>query len=143
MEIVDSGREKSGLVFLCSFAFCLLACFFLWSGFFVDVFSLSLSLIAYYVAFGPHGPRAPTSAPGEGFKILLSTLGLIGLGGVLFLTVQSFGTSFEDPSSTLVRLQSVFYFILAAPPPKTLTKEWQEASNERAKELNLNPITGT
>jgi len=56
---------------------------------------------AYYVAFGPHGPRAPTSAPGEGFKILLSTLGLIGLGGVLFFTVQSF----------------------AAPPPKTLTKE--------------------
>ena len=31
---------------------------------------------------------------------------------------------------------------VAAPPPKTLTKEWQEASNERAKELNLNPITG-
>ena len=31
---------------------------------------------------------------------------------------------------------------VAAPPPKTLTKEWQEATNERAKEMNLNPITG-
>jgi len=30
----------------------------------------------------------------------------------------------------------------AAPPPKTMTKEWQEASNERARELNLDPITG-
>ena len=31
---------------------------------------------------------------------------------------------------------------LAGPPPKTMTKEWQEASNERARELNLDPITG-
>ncbi|KAF8800522.1 COX4-domain-containing protein [Phlegmacium glaucopus] len=75
---------------------------------------------AYYVAFGPHGPRAPTSAPGEGFKILLATAGLISLAGALFYVVQSLG----------------------APPPKTLTKEWQEASNERAKEMNLNPISG-
>ena len=35
------------------------------------------------------------------------------------------------------------FVVVAAPPPKTLTKEWQEASNERAKQLNLNPITGT
>lgn len=31
---------------------------------------------------------------------------------------------------------------LGGPPPKTMTKEWQEASNERARELNLDPITG-
>jgi cytochrome c oxidase subunit 4 len=30
----------------------------------------------------------------------------------------------------------------APPPPKTMTKEWQEAMNEKAKEDNLNPITG-
>jgi len=75
---------------------------------------------AYYVAFGPHGPRAPTSAPGEGFKVFLASTALVGLGGVLFYVTHFF----------------------AAPPPKTLTKEWQEASNERAKELKLNPITG-
>jgi cytochrome c oxidase subunit 4 len=75
---------------------------------------------AYYVAFGPHGPRAPTSAPGEGLKIFLATAALVGLGGVLSFVMHSF----------------------AAPPPKTLTKEWQEATNERAKELNLNPISG-
>jgi len=75
---------------------------------------------AYYVAFGPHGPRAPTSAPGEGLKVLFGTVGLVGLAGVVFFVVQHF----------------------APPPPKTLTKEWQEASNERAKEMNLNPITG-
>ena len=31
----------------------------------------------------------------------------------------------------------------APPPPKTITKEWEEASNERAKELKINPITGS
>lgn len=30
----------------------------------------------------------------------------------------------------------------APPPPKTLTKEWQEASNELAREQNMNPISG-
>jgi len=84
------------------------------------ILSVDEKKAAYYVAFGPHGPRAPTSAPGEGFKVFLATVGLVGLGGVLFFAVQAF----------------------AAPPPKTLTKEWQEASNERAKKMNLDPISG-
>lgn len=45
------------------------------------------SCSAYYVAFGPHGPRAPTSQPGDGVKILFSTLGLIGAAGLLFYGV--------------------------------------------------------
>ena len=31
----------------------------------------------------------------------------------------------------------------APPPPKTMTKEWQEASNERAIDQKMNPIYGT
>lgn len=62
-----------------------------WTSFF-----FFLSSIAYYVAFGPHGPRAPTSAPGDGLKIFLATAGLIGLAGVLYLTVQSFGMSLDS-----------------------------------------------
>jgi len=34
------------------------------------------------------------------------------------------------------------YHCIAPPPPRTLTKEWQEASNERAIEQKMNPITG-
>jgi len=30
----------------------------------------------------------------------------------------------------------------APPPPKTINKEWEEAANERAREMKLNPITG-
>ncbi|KAJ3566012.1 hypothetical protein NP233_g7266 [Leucocoprinus birnbaumii] len=75
---------------------------------------------AYYVAFGPHGPRAPTSQPGDNFKILLYTAALVGAGASLFFAIRGLG----------------------APPPRTMTREWEEASNERAKEMKLNPITG-
>lgn len=32
--------------------------------------------------------------------------------------------------------------MIAPPPPKTMTKEWEEATNARALEMKLNPITG-
>ena len=62
---------------------------------------------AYWVAFGPHGPRA-LDPPGEGKKVALYTA--IGLCAslLIFGTVRSF----------------------AKPPPSTMTKEWQEATNE-------------
>jgi len=68
-----------------------------------------LSLIAYWIAFGPHGPRAQTPK-GEGWKILFK---------VTQLTLVSF---------------ALFYAIhlFAKPQPKTMSKEWQEASNEYA-----------
>jgi len=82
--------------------------------------SLDEKKAAYYVAFGPHGPRTPSSQPGDNFKIAAATTALVGAAGVLFYVLHHF----------------------AASPPKTMTKEWQEASNERALEMNLNPITG-
>ncbi|KAF7976754.1 hypothetical protein HWV62_5742 [Athelia sp. TMB] len=75
---------------------------------------------AYYVAFGPHGPRTPTTKPGDNLKIFLATLGLTGIAGAIFLGIRA----------------------ISPPPPRTITKEWEEAANERAKELKLNPITG-
>ncbi|KAG1863590.1 COX4, subunit IV of cytochrome c oxidase [Suillus subalutaceus] len=75
---------------------------------------------AYYVAFGPHGPRAPVSPPGQGLKVFLCTMGLVGAAGLLSLAIRS-----QSP-----------------PPPRTLTREWEEATNERAREQKSNPITG-
>ncbi|KAJ5653776.1 Cytochrome c oxidase polypeptide 5 [Penicillium odoratum] len=74
---------------------------------------------AYWIAFGPHGPRA--QAPkGEGWKILFK---------VTQLTLVSF---------------AIFYAIhlFAKPQPKTMSKEWQEASNEYALSEKMNPIHG-
>ncbi|KAG2052763.1 COX4, subunit IV of cytochrome c oxidase [Suillus hirtellus] len=82
--------------------------------------SLDEKKAAYYVAFGPHGPRAPVSPPGQGFKVFLGTMGLVGVAGLLTLVIRS-----QSP-----------------PPPKTITREWEEASNQRALEQKSNPITG-
>ncbi|KAI0362608.1 cytochrome c oxidase subunit IV [Trametes cingulata] len=75
---------------------------------------------AYYVAFGPHGPRAPVDPPNAGMKIVLGVSGLIAAAGALYFAIRS----------------------TAPAPPKTLSKEWEEATNERALELKINPISG-
>lgn len=61
---------------------------------------------AYHIAFGPHGPRAE-APPGEGMKIFNYTM--IGVAVSIAL----------------------FYFtrVFARGPPKTMSQEWQEASN--------------
>ncbi|GAB7365325.1 hypothetical protein MBLNU230_g6405t1 [Neophaeotheca triangularis] len=74
---------------------------------------------AYFIAFGAHGPRA-LPPPGENSKIFWYTMGLIGVSGALFAAIR-FG---------------------ARAPPPTMTKEYQEASNEYLKEQKVEPITG-
>jgi len=51
-----------------------------------------LVYVAYYVAFGPHGPRTPSSQPGDALKILLYTSALIGVAGTLFFAIRNMGT---------------------------------------------------
>jgi len=96
---------------------------------------------AYYVAFGPHGPRAPLHPPGTVPKLILAISLGVGAGTVLFLASRSLGEH-QKTRNALFLFFVVLTAILATPPPKTMTKEWQEASNERARELNLDPITG-
>jgi hypothetical protein len=62
---------------------------------------------AYWIAFGPHGPRS-LPPPGENKKVALYTLIGLGVSLTLFATMRSF----------------------AKPGPSTMNKEWQEASNE-------------
>ncbi|KAK3111886.1 Cytochrome c oxidase subunit 5B, mitochondrial [Teratosphaeriaceae sp. CCFEE 6253] len=74
---------------------------------------------AYWIAFGPHGPRA-LPPPGENWKIFRLTMYAIGVSGVLFSLVKYFSRG----------------------PPRTMTKEYQEATNEYMKENRIEPITG-
>lgn len=74
---------------------------------------------AYWIAFGPHGPRA-LPPPGEGTKVTLYTVIGIGVSFVIFATMRMF----------------------AGPAPHTMTKEWQEASNEYLKSQKADPFTG-
>ncbi|KAK0634789.1 cytochrome c oxidase subunit IV family [Bombardia bombarda] len=74
---------------------------------------------AYWIAFGPHGPRSLPPA-GEGKKVALYTAVGVGLSFVIFAALRSF----------------------AKPPPSTMTKEWQEETNEYLKAQNSDPLTG-
>lgn len=65
------------------------------------------SIIAYWIAFGPHGPRA-LAPPDETKKVILYTLLGVAVAGGLF----------------------AFTRIFAGGEPKTMTKEYQEASEE-------------
>ncbi|THV76415.1 hypothetical protein D6C99_04615 [Aureobasidium pullulans] len=74
---------------------------------------------AYWIAFGPHGPRAQTP-PGEGKQVFWYTMGGLGVTAVLFFGIRAG----------------------ARGSPPTMTKEYQEASDAYLKENNVEPITG-
>ncbi|KAF9426602.1 Cytochrome c oxidase subunit 5A [Podila epigama] len=75
---------------------------------------------AYWVAFGPHGARTPLTGPNHTLKVIAGTAGVVSAGGALFLWIRSKGNE----------------------KPQTMTKEWQEASNEYARANKINPISG-
>ncbi|KAK3946279.1 cytochrome c oxidase subunit 5A [Diplogelasinospora grovesii] len=74
---------------------------------------------AYWIAFGPHGPRA-MDPPGESTRVFLYTAIGVGVSLAIFATMRMF----------------------AKPAPHTMNKEWQEASNEYLKSQNSDPLTG-
>ncbi|EXJ61008.1 cytochrome c oxidase subunit 4 [Cladophialophora yegresii CBS 114405] len=74
---------------------------------------------AWWIAFGPHGPRA-TDPPGEWTKVWVYTAAGVAISCALFLAIRAF----------------------SRPPPRTMTKEWQEATNEYLKSEKSNPIYG-
>lgn len=82
--------------------------------------SLDEKRAAYWVSFGPHGTRVPATKPGEPKNVLIGIVALIGATGLLWTAVRS----------------------QAGEPPRTLNKQWEEASTEKAKEQKMNPITG-
>lgn len=66
-----------------------------------------LSITAYWIAFGPHGPRELPPA-GQGWWVFKWTVIYVAGSCVAFFIIRMF----------------------ARPAPKTMTKEWQEATNE-------------
>jgi hypothetical protein len=68
------------------------------------------SVTAWWIAFGPHGPRA-TDPPGEWTRVWIYTAAGVAISGVVFFGIHS----------------------MARPEPRTMTKEWQEATNEYLK----------
>ncbi|KAJ2963601.1 hypothetical protein NQZ79_g1387 [Umbelopsis isabellina] len=82
--------------------------------------SLEEKKAAYYIAFGAHGPREPLTQPGHGMKVLIGTIGVVAASTALFYVIRQ----------------------NAIEKPKTISKEWEEATNEYMKEQKMNPISG-
>ncbi|KAI0007951.1 cytochrome c oxidase subunit IV [Xylariaceae sp. FL0662B] len=74
---------------------------------------------AYWIAFGPHGPRAQPPAD-EGRKVVWGTIIGLLVSFALFAGIRAFGGQ----------------------APRTMTKEYQEASNEYIKSQRGEPLTG-
>lgn len=68
---------------------------------------LTVCTTAYWIAFGPHGPRSE-GPPGEGMKVFTYAAIGVAVSLVIFLTTHHFANA----------------------PPETINKEWEEATNE-------------
>lgn len=113
---------------------------------------------AYYISYGPHGPRKPLEAPGSGMKVFLGTTAFVAAGLALFFTIRStVGTYLQARLNVMqflvvpitVHCRRAFVASLniantftAQGPAKTMTREYQEQMTERAKETNQNPLFG-
>ncbi|KAI7851831.1 cytochrome c oxidase subunit IV [Circinella umbellata] len=75
---------------------------------------------AYYIAFGPHGPRQPILQPGDNTKVFGGVVAVVTISSALFYVIRQNGEE----------------------KPLTTTKEWEEATNEYLREQKSNPITG-
>lgn len=62
-------------------------------GYGITISNSPLIYAAYYVAFGPHGPRADLHPPGSVPKLILSVVVGVFAGGALYLTSRAFGGS--------------------------------------------------
>ncbi|KAI1159556.1 cytochrome c oxidase subunit IV family [Nemania serpens] len=74
---------------------------------------------AYWIAFGPHGPRA-RAAPDENRKVFLGTVVGILVSLAIFATIRAF----------------------AGPAPSTMNREYEEATNEYLRNQRAEPLTG-
>ncbi|ODV57953.1 cytochrome c oxidase subunit Vb, partial [Ascoidea rubescens DSM 1968] len=74
---------------------------------------------AWYISYGEWGPRRPVHQKGDGLKIFGGVVLGLGIASGLF----------------------VLFRLNAPAQPKTMTREWQEASDEYLKSKNANPFT--
>ncbi|KAF7552302.1 hypothetical protein G7046_g7462 [Stylonectria norvegica] len=74
---------------------------------------------AYWIAFGPHGPRA-TDPPGTGARIAWGVFAGLAASVGIFYAIR----------------------IFAKPVPYTMSQEYQEQSNEFLKNQKSDPLTG-
>jgi len=87
--------------------------------------------LVYYINFGPHGPRAERVK--DGWQIVGGLATCMAISFSLFWILRQYRMSLCIHQINI---------LVVPPPPRTMTKEWQEATNERLKTLGIEPISG-
>ena len=90
---------------------------------------IRLRFLAYYVAFGPHGPRTPVSPPGSNFKVLIGTGVAVGVAGLMFLGFRAMGSSLAKQLPDLLVSQQL---IIYSPATTKIHVEGMAGSIKRA-----------
>lgn len=75
---------------------------------------------AWYISYGEWGPRTPIHPKGTVQKIVLGVLTGIAVSGLVFLSIRA----------------------VLPEKPKTMSQEWQQASNEELEKINAEPFSG-
>lgn len=73
----------------------------LWRGLGIIIADPTSVYAAYYIAFGPHGPRAELHPPGSIPKLILAVLVGVSAGGALYLASRAFGRFRKDATCFL------------------------------------------
>lgn len=114
-----------------------------------------------YIAFGAHGPREPLTKPGHAMKVLGGVAGVLAASGALFYAIRVNGKYYTMPIlqfsggvSRQIYLKrggcaggrkfflTFFVSNVGQETPHTISKEWEEKTNEYLKSQNSNPISG-
>ena len=136
MVYYDHGREKSMYV-PCPPLRLWMLCFgcedgdglsFLRNGFWMDWL---MPCLVYFINFGPHGPRARRRK--DGWEIFGTVSACVAASFTIFWIIRQYRML---PNRLLLKS------LVTPPPPRTMTREWQEATNQRFKELGIEPISG-
>lgn len=90
--------------------------------------------LVYTIAYGVPEPHDSL----WGWKVFGGTMGVIAAGCGLFALARSFGIT----NYYFLFLIDYLYLLLANPPPRTLSPEYQRAMEEYMRSQNLEPFNG-
>lgn len=72
---------------------------------------------AYFVSFGPHGPRKATTQPGQGLRSAIGVLTIVGATFGLFFGLRNFGAWWKRRRRTMIGATMCGRRTCAAQPP--------------------------
>ena len=94
-----------------------------------------MRLAAYYISYGPHGPRSPIVPANSGGKVILGSIACFGLAAGLFALARYNGKIALPHACSFAH----YAFATAHETPKTMNKEWKEAQDEYARSQKMDP----